>query len=177
MKYKYILNINESTNFEAKSIINIFYVWLIEKINNDYEKVKEEEYEYLISPFEKSKSNILIYCKKYKNNSMYMDKNETVELSNYLEHTKKKYERLCNIQEYKKSIQHYNRLLSWYTKTPKNIDCLINVLIQASLKKEMDNETYLEYSNMFVIKSNTHKKKTKFKTDISFERSDINEIP
>lgn len=173
MKYSYILTIDQTKNCEAKQFLKMFYIWLIDKVNQDYETVKEKEYSYLVDPFDKSKDTIIEYNRKYEKKYIYMETEQVEELNEYLEHTKNKYSKLDSIPYDKKNIQHYNRLLSWYSKTPKNIDCIVEILIQSSFKDDFrNNKKFIEYSNQLILRRNKGKcmyKNNNYKTEVNLK--------
>lgn len=144
----YQYNINDENSYDAKRDLKMFYIWMINQIIEDTKVVKENEYSYLIKPFDSTKNTIAQYDRQYQKKYMYMGINQTIELSNYLEHTKKKYEKIDSIPLHRKNIHHYNRLLSWYAKTPKNIDSILTALLKASLENSiMNKEQIVSYSS------------------------------
>ncbi len=173
MKYRYELSIREIEVYQAKQILNLFYAWLIYKLNYDYKIIEEKDYIYLLEPFNKTKNNINYYRNQYKENNIYMQVKQTEELNQYLEHTKRKYKMINSIPEHKKSIQHYNRLLSWYSKTPNNVDMVVKTLIESSLNNGFENiKKSIEISNDLMIqgdKLNNQSRNNKYKAEINLK--------
>lgn len=103
MKYRYELSVIEFQAHQTKQILNLFYAWLIDKLNYNY-KIEEKDYIYILEPFNKTKNNVNYYRNQYKEKNIYMQVKQTKELNQYLEHTKCKYKVINSIPEYKKRV-------------------------------------------------------------------------
>lgn len=178
-KFHVEFNIKVDNMCEARQILNLFYAWMVSEINYDYREVKEkidkqEEYVYLIEPFKKNKKVVEEYKDKYQKEIIFMEDRQTRELENYLEHTKMKHGKIKSISHSKKNIKHYNRMLSWYAKTPKNVDCVVGVLSKTSFMdyEKFSKESFIDFSSQIISNSNKSNKniKRKYQTNIELNR-------
>lgn len=145
-RYEYIESI--ITNLKADEIYNSFFEWMSENIKENKNEVIEKDLKYLKQPYEEEELEILLRLEKGDNwlKLVRFNTKSTEDFKGIVNDMKDIHNYFNEEELENKGYKHYNRLLSWYTATPKNIDKIINNTIDLQINKEKGN-----YERVFFI--------------------------
>lgn len=137
-RYKYEYIELKARSLRSDDIYNSFLKWMHEYIEKNKQEVIEKDLKYLKQPYEYEEHKILLRIES--NNNWYklirLNKQSTEKLKIATDDMKEIHDFFDNEESEEKGYKHYNRLLSWYTITPKNIDKIIYNLTRKQEEKE-----------------------------------------
>lgn len=136
IEYKYIdLKV---TTLKSDDIYNSFFEWMGEAIGENKKEVIEKELKYLKQPYDEEEHEILSRLESRDNwyKLVRFSRKNTKDFKAVINDMKEIHE-FFNDEDYEeKGYNHYNRLLSWYTVTPKNVDKIIDNIIEHQKNKK-----------------------------------------